>query len=83
MAPMILGRPIEGVWHSGIQINNLEYFYGLSSSAMSGPSSSPIYYNLSEIFRVYSRLINVYYYGLLLGFIVRVYYCLLLFIRVY
>ncbi|OEH75770.1 uba ts-n domain-containing protein [Cyclospora cayetanensis] len=31
---MLLGRPIEGVWHSGIQINELEYFYGGGIIAM-------------------------------------------------
>jgi len=28
MAPMLIGRPLEAVWHTSIVVYNTEYFYG-------------------------------------------------------
>ena len=28
LAPMIIKRPLDGIWHSGIVIYGVEYFFG-------------------------------------------------------
>jgi hypothetical protein len=27
-SPMIMGKVVEGIWHTGIVLNGIEYYYG-------------------------------------------------------
>lgn len=48
MAPMLLGRPLEGIWHTSIVVYGREYFYG-SDGINSCPPSGTILGHPSKI----------------------------------
>ena len=46
--PMLIGKSVEGVWHTGISVYNTEYFFG-GGICQSKPKQSPYGYPVKEI----------------------------------
>ncbi|EEQ99109.1 conserved hypothetical protein, partial [Perkinsus marinus ATCC 50983] len=68
MSPMILGKQIEGIWHTGVVVFGLEYYYGGGICVSPPPAVPGMPYRtidldvIEEVFRytteTYSLLTN-------------------------
>ncbi|KAF4667126.1 hypothetical protein FOL47_003728 [Perkinsus chesapeaki] len=48
MSPMILGKQIDGIWHTGIVVFGLEYYYG-GGICVSPPPAVPMPYQTIDL----------------------------------